>query len=113
MKLFVGIDVSSETLDICYLQSDQKILNQMTVDNSLVGASLIQSNILTYTAHQEYEQIIIGLESTSVYSFHPATFLHQDEALQALNVTVSVINPTKIHRFKRSEERRVWKACGY
>lgn len=101
MKLFVGIDVSSETLDICYLQSDQKILNQMTVDNSLVGASLIQSNILTYTAHQEYEQIIIGLESTSVYSFHPATFLHQDEALQALNVTVSVINPTKIHRFKK------------
>lgn len=101
MKLFVGIDVSSETLDICYLQSDQKILNQMTVDNSLVGASLIQSNILTYTTHQEYEQIIIGLESTSVYSFHPATFLHQDEALQALNVTVSVINPTKIHRFKK------------
>ena len=101
MKLLVGIDVSSETLDVCYLQSDQKILNQMTVDNSLVGASLIQSNILTYTAHQKYEQIIIGLESTSVYSFHPATFLHQDEALQALNVTVSVINPTKIHRFKK------------
>lgn len=101
MKLFVGIDVSSESLDVCYLHSDQKVLSQMTVDNSLIGAKLIQSNILMYAANEKYEHIIIGLESTSVYSFHPATFLHQDEALNLLNVTVSVINPTKIHRFKK------------
>lgn len=101
MKLFVGIDVSSKTLDVCYLQSDQKVLNQMTVDNSLIGAQMIQSNILLYAKQAGYEAIMIGLESTSVYSFHPATFLHEDEALKALNVTVSVINPTKIHRFKR------------
>ncbi|MFP3470908.1 transposase, partial [Micrococcus sp. SIMBA_144] len=99
--LFVGIDVSSKTLDVCYLQSDQKVLNQMTVDNSLIGAQMIQSNILLYAKQAGYEAIMIGLESTSVYSFHPATFLHEDEALKALNVTVSVINPTKIHRFKR------------
>lgn len=104
MKLFVGIDVSSESLDVCYLESNQKVLNQMTVDNSLVGAKLIQSNILLYADNRKYEQIIIGLESTSVYSFHPATFLHQDEALRALNVTVSVINPSKIHRFKKMFE---------
>src|SRR5699024_7707955 len=101
MKLFVGIDVSSESLDVCYLASNQKVLNQMTVDNSLVGAKLIQSSILLYVDNQNYAKCMIGVESTSVYSFHPATFLHQDEALQALNLTVSVINPSKIRRLKK------------
>jgi transposase len=100
MKLFVGIDVSATSLDVCYLQSNKTVLNQMTVDNSLLGAQLIRSNILQYAAHVDYDAVIIGMEATSVYSFHPSTFLYQDDALQQMNCAVYVINPTKIHRYK-------------
>lgn len=41
MKLLVGIDVSKASLDVCFLQSDLKILNQMTVENSIIGGQLI------------------------------------------------------------------------
>jgi hypothetical protein len=40
------------------------------------------------------------MESTSVYSFHPASFLYEDPDLKALGVKVVVQNPKAIARFK-------------
>src|SRR5699024_6514387 len=62
------------------------------------------SNILLYADNPKYEQNIIGFEPTSVYSYHPATFLHQEDALRPLHVTISVMNPSKIHPFKKMRE---------
>lgn len=101
MDLFVGIDVSSEKLDVCFLDSKKRILNESSLGNSLVGASLIKDSILLYHQQYNYDQITVGLESTSVYSFHPSMFLHEDEKLKALGIIVSVINPKKVHRFKQ------------
>lgn len=101
MDLFVGIDVSSEKLDVCFLDSKKQVLNESSLGNSAVGANIIKDSILLYHKQNHYDQITVGLESTSVYSFHPAMFLHEDEALKALGIIVSVINPKKIHRFKQ------------
>lgn len=100
MKLFVGIDVSSEKLDVCFLDSKKQVLNETSLGNSAVGANIIKDSILLYHKQNHYDEITVGLESTSVYSFHPAMFLHEDKELKALNIIVSVINPKKIHRFK-------------
>jgi len=100
MKLLVGIDVSSEKLDTCFLDSEDQILLEECIENSIAGASKIKSYILKFHKHTHYERIIVGMESTSVYSFHPASFLAQDEELKALGIEVSVINPKIISRFK-------------
>ncbi len=100
MKLFVGIDVSSEQLDVCFLDSDSNILNELSLPNDITGAGCIKAHIISYCNATHYDRIIVGMESTSVYSFHPSTFLAEDLELKDLKVEVTVINPKMIHRFK-------------
>ena len=100
MKLFVGIDVSSKKLDVCFLDSDDTRLKEETLSNDLHGANQIKENILTYNGQFHYEKIVVGMESTSVYSFHPSTLLDNDKDLQRIGVEVVVQNPKAIHRFK-------------
>lgn len=100
MKLFVGIDVSSEKLDTCFLDSEDQILLETSLPNNIVGASKIKEHIIRFTEHIHYERIIVGMEATSVYSFHPSAFLAEDAELKSLGIEVAVINPKAIHRFK-------------
>ena len=100
MKLLVGIDVSSEKLDICFLDSEDQTLLEESLPNTIAGASQIKAHILKFNESVHYDRIIVGMEATSVYSFHPSTFLAEDQDLKALNVEVVVINPKAIHRFK-------------
>ncbi|WP_318246839.1 IS110 family transposase [Bacillus norwichensis] len=100
MKLFVGIDVSSKKLDVCFLDSEDTRLKEETFPNDLIGANKTKENILTYNQQFHYENIVIGMESTSVFSFHPATMLDQDKDLKRIGAEVVVQNPKAIHRFK-------------
>jgi transposase len=100
MKLLVGIDVSSEKLDICFLDSEDQVLLEESLPNTIAGASQIREHILKFNQSIQYDRIIVGMEATSVYSFHPSTFLAEDQDLKALNVEVVVMNPKAIHRFK-------------
>lgn len=100
MKLFVGIDVSSKKLDVCFLDSEDTRLKETTFPNDLNGANQIKEGILAYNGQFHYEKIIVGMESTSVYSFHPAHLLSDDADLHRIGVEVVVQNPKAIHRFK-------------
>lgn len=100
MKLLVGIDVSSEKLDSCFLDSEDQVLLEESLPNTIAGASQIKEHILKFNKSVHYDRIIVGMEATSVYSFHPSTFLAEDQDLKALNVEVVVMNPKAIHRFK-------------
>ncbi len=100
MKLYVGIDVSSEKLDVCFLDSEDIILKECILANNLNGAKALKQNILNFSQKVTYSQIIVGMESTSVYSFHPATFLSEDSDLKSIGLEVAVMNPKVIHRFK-------------
>lgn len=100
MKLFVGIDVSSQKLDVCFLDSDQNILDQSSLTNDLNGAGTIKALVLKFNSATPYKRVVIGMESTSIYSFHPAMFFHEDTELNALPLDVVTLNPTLIHRYK-------------
>lgn len=100
MKLLVGIDVSSEKLDSCFLDSEDQTLLEESLPNTIAGASQIKAHILKFNESVHYDRIIVGMEATSVYSFHPSTFLAEDQDLKALKVEVVVMNPKAIHRFK-------------
>ncbi|MCL1632176.1 transposase, partial [Sporolactobacillus sp. CPB3-1] len=100
MKLFVGIDVSSEKLDVCFLDSNQDKLIQKSLANNLIGAGAIKDLVLKFHSAVHYQRVVIGMESTSIYSFHPAVFFHEDADLKELPLDVVTLNPTTIHRYK-------------
>ncbi|WP_029439077.1 IS110 family transposase, partial [Bacillus thuringiensis] len=78
MRLFVGLDVSSFDMKVCFLNGDGEKLDSFSVSNDLSGATTLKEKLLQCVAGKEVEILKIGLESTSVYSFHPSMFLHHD-----------------------------------
>lgn len=102
MKLFVGIDVSSQDMKACIMGPDGETLSAPTVQNNLTGASYLRDQIMHFAKKVAPQDIQIGLESTSVYSWHPAMFFHEDEALQAFHTKVYTINPKLIKKFKEA-----------
>jgi len=102
LKLFVGIDVSSQELQACLMNPDGEKLDALKVKNDLQGASHLRDRIVATADKLSASEIHIGLESTSVYSWHPAMYLHQDPALKALGAKVFTINPKLISKFKEA-----------
>lgn len=102
MRLFVGLDVSSFDMKVCFLDGDGEKLDAFSVSNDLPGATTLKDRLLDCVADTEVNILKIGLESTSVYSFHPSMFLHHDEDLKALGAQVFVMNPKQIANFKKS-----------
>lgn len=102
MKLFVGLDVSSKKLDACFLTDDEEltILKEARFENSFLGASQIKKLILDFARELAFTKVVIGMEATSLYSFHPAMFFKEDKELQALNLDVSVEQPQKIKGYR-------------
>lgn len=103
MKLFVGLDVSSEKLDCCFLSDDDQlsILFEASLANDINGATEIKEKILELNQEWNFSQIVIGMESTSMYSFHPAMFFNEDEDLSQLPTVVTIENPFRIKQFSR------------
>lgn len=102
MKLFVGIDVSSQDMKACIMSFDGETLASLTVDNNLIGASYLRDQIVDIAQKHVIQEIVIGVEATSVYSWHPAMFFHEDESLKRFQTKVLTINPKLIKKFKES-----------
>lgn len=102
MKLFVGIDVSSQDMKACVMNLDGETLSSLTVENNLIGASYLRNQIVDIARKNLIQEIQIGMEATSVYSWHPAMFFHEDESLKKFNTKVFTINPKLIKKFKES-----------
>ncbi|MEC2346240.1 IS110 family transposase [Paenibacillus barengoltzii] len=102
MKLFVGIDVSSQELEACFMNADGDKLETLTVKNNLNGASHLRDQIVAAADKLAVTEIHIGLEATSVYSWHPAMYLHQDPALRERKAKVFTLNPKLISKFREA-----------
>ena len=101
MKLFVGIDVSSQKLDVCFFDRSDTTLKEVILPNNMNGAASIKEAVLQFHQSFDYEKIVIGMESTSIYSFHPATFLSEDLDLKPLGIVEVVVQNLKaINRYK-------------
>lgn len=102
MKLYVGLDISSFDIKVCILDGEGNQVRSFTVTNDLPGATKLRDQIVDCAENQAIQVIKIGLESTSVYSFHPSMFLNADESLRKLGAKVFVMNPKQIVNFKKS-----------
>lgn len=101
MKLFFGLDVSSQKLDTCFLIDFKEILFEGSISNDLIGTSEIKQKLLDYNKTYGFKRITIGMESTSVYSFHPSIFFYLDEYLKKLSVDITVENPYRIKQYSK------------
>jgi transposase len=102
MKLFVGIDVSAKELETCFMNTDGDRLETLTVQNNLEGAAYLRDRIVALADKHAVSEIHIGLEATSVYSWHPAMYFHQDAALQERKTKVFTINPKLVSKFREA-----------
>jgi len=102
LRLFVGIDVSSEQLEACFMNRDGDKLDTLLVKNNLTGAQYLRDRIVAHADKLPASEIHVGLEATSVYSWHPAMYLHEDEVLKARKTKVFTINPKLINKFREA-----------
>ncbi len=77
MKCFVGLDVSSTKLDVCIMSNDTElgVLYAASLTNDMIGASEIKEQVLSLNEKYEFNRVVIGMEATSLYSFHPCNVL--------------------------------------
>lgn len=103
MKLFVSLDVSSEKLDICFMSDDDQltIFSELFLINDFDETTTIKEQILTFNEALHFFQIVIVMESTSMYRFHPAMLFSEDKEFKALPTVVTVENPFRIKQFSR------------
>ena len=91
--LFIGIDVDSTYNVVHMMNFNQKDLNHFKVKNDLNGVTDIKDKTIKAIKENNFTDIIIVLESTSIYAFHTATFLSSNEELLIYNPKVYCINP--------------------
>ena len=81
-KLFVGIDVSSQNNVSCLMDSDGVKYSSFSVQNNLGGAKLLTEKIVSAMETLKLSDVVIGMESTSIYGNHLVHSLWEDGTLR-------------------------------
>ena len=101
-SLFVGIDVSKNSNQVYAMNFDQNKLLSFSAPNDSAGASKIEAKLIECLYKNNYEFVVIVLESTGMYSFHIATYLSSSELLANYSVLVYCINPKTSQNYRKS-----------
>ena len=101
--LFVGIDVSERSNQVCAVNFNQDKFFNSPFANSPSGCDLmIQKLIEVMKDHEELKKIEICLESTGVFHFHVANYLAKDDRLKKYGCKVYSMNAKSIAAYKKS-----------
>lgn len=63
------------------------------------GATELKTIIINTANSNHLDQVVIGMEATSIYSFHPAMFFQEDQDLKKFDTQSVVIDPKKTKRY--------------
>jgi len=100
--LFVGIDVGKKSNSVRVLDSDGSTLCRFTAPNNLDGAEKIADKLKSILLNTDFSTVLIGMESTSVYADHLATFLRNNTFLKKWECKVFILNAKQTSKFKES-----------
>lgn len=100
--LFVGIDVSLKSNQVCALNFNQDKLLNLSFDNTPSGSSILVDNIVSLINEHHFNKIIFAMECTGVYYIHIASFLCTNVTLNNLNSIVYTVNAKSIDKYKDS-----------
>lgn len=101
--LFVGLDVSSRSIDVCCMLQDGTVAAVFRVTNDLPGVAALGQKVAAILASRQLEHVLFGLEATSVYGWHVPRALRALEALRPYRPATHTFNPRVIRAFKKAE----------
>jgi len=101
-SLFIGIDVSSTNNTVFIMRPNGDKHSSFSVSNNLPGAKTLSQRITDAMSVSRTENIVIGMESTSVYGDHLVYFLREDFGLSKFNKKIHVLNAKQVDKFKES-----------
>ncbi len=100
--IYVGIDVSKNSNQVCALTFESKKLINSPFKNNQEGALELESKLIKLCIKNDLKDIIIVLESTGVYSYHIANYLSTSHGLLKFNTTVYVVNAKMVKNYAKS-----------
>lgn len=102
MKLQVGFDISKKKLDMCILDSKgRRIMGHRSFANSQTGYQTLRHTLLEAIQNHPCSQINIGADATGYYWLPFFLQLKQDTQLKAHEPQTHLLNPQKVHWFKK------------
>ena len=100
--LYVGIDVSSKTNVVYLMKPDGSKISNFSVANSRDGSKKLVKHIMSAVEDHSLDEVVIGLETTSVYGDNLVYFLREDGYLAKYPTRIHVLNPKQVNNFKGS-----------
>ena len=101
--LFVGIDVSLKSNQVCPINFNQDVFFNKSFENSPEGCeSLIKDILNVLDKHKEFTKVLVCLESTNIYHIHISTVLINDSRLKPFGIKVYIENAKSIENYKRT-----------
>ena len=100
--LFVGIDVSSKNNVTYLMKPDGSKHSSFSVQNNLGGAKLMTEKIVSALEAMRLNDVVIGLEATSIYGEGLVCALREDGRLGRYQRKIHVLNPKQVRKFKDS-----------
>ena len=100
--LYVGIDVSSKSNVAYLMKPDGSKHSSFSVQNNLGGAKLLSERIVSALGTMQLEDVVIGMEATSIYGDSLVYALREDGRLGQFGRKIHVLNPKQVKKFKES-----------
>ena len=101
-SLFIGVDVSLQSNQICVLNFDQHKFFNLKFPNTPNGCEDAINKIIKINDNYFFDKIIIVCEATGMYSFHMACYFSSHEYLNNFNTEVYSVNAHDINKYKES-----------
>jgi transposase len=99
-QLFIGIDVGSRDNTVFIMLPDGSKHSSFSVQNNLGGAQTLSKRVIAALEKLKLNDVVIGIEATSVYGDNLIYFLREDGALAKFNRKIHVLNPKQVKKFK-------------
>ena len=100
--LFIGVDVGSKGNQFCVMNFDQHVYFNLKFPNNPEGNEMVINKIKDIEDKFFFEKVIITMEATGMYSFHPACYLSSNEYLNNFHTEVYQINACDFDKYKKS-----------
>ncbi|MGB9826466.1 MAG: IS110 family transposase, partial [Desulfofundulus sp.] len=101
--LYAGIDVGLRVNRVRLGNwKGEKVAPETSVPNDAYGAQALAESFKQTAASLGCDSLVIGMEATSLYSWHLAWFLASHDLLKELDTQVYLLNPKLIAQFKKA-----------
>lgn len=98
--LYVGIDVSSKNNVAYLMKPDGAKHSSFSVKNNRGGAKLMSERIVSALTAMQLNDVVIGLEATSIYGDSLVYALREDGGLGQFQRKIHILNPKQVRKFK-------------